>query len=104
MRGSGSDPHGRGSPGPPCGLRSLARNVSIGHLSSMKGARIVAKSATQLLSDSERIRASAGRLAKVNKNASDLLKKEAEKLEMRAVRRMRQRVKRGPGTYKRLVI
>jgi len=54
----------------------------------------VAKSATQLLSDAEKIRKHAGILARVNKAASDTLKEEASKIEMRAVRRMRQRVKK----------
>lgn len=56
----------------------------------------MAKSATQLLSDAEKIRKHAGLLSRVNKAASDTLKEEASKIEMRAVRRMRQRVKRRP--------
>lgn len=54
----------------------------------------MAKSATQLLSDAEKIRSHAGKLAKVNKSASDSLKDEAGKIEMRAVKRMKQRVKK----------
>lgn len=64
----------------------------------------MAKSATQLLSDAEKIRTHAGKLGKVNKAASDALKEQAGKLEMRAVRRMKQRVKRGTAVRKQAVI
>jgi len=64
----------------------------------------MAKSATQLLADSEKIRTAAGKLSKVHKAASDELKKQAEKLEMRAVRRMKQRVKRGTKAGQRTLV
>ena len=84
-------------------FRYLIRAM-IPHIADRREAQKMAKSAKQLLLDASDIRRHAARIAKVNKEASDELKKQAGKLEMRAVRRMKQRVKPVTKASKRTLV